>query len=103
MKQGSNAQDRRTFLKTGGAVAAGMLIPAGSAAAITGPAKPYVLPFNPKTHDAMPTRNLGRTGFKVGLFSLGGQAALEKGNNFDVAVPILERALDLVDALESLC
>ncbi len=53
------------------------------------------LPFNPKTHDAMPTRNLGKTGYKVGVFSLGGQAALEKANNFDNAVPIIERALDL--------
>jgi len=43
----------------------------------------------------MPTRNLGKTGYKVGIFSLGGQAALEKHSNFDVAVPIIERALDL--------
>ncbi|HKM81206.1 MAG TPA: aldo/keto reductase [Candidatus Acidoferrum sp.] len=43
----------------------------------------------------MPTRNLGKTGYKVGIFSLGGQAALEKANNFDIAVPIIERALDL--------
>jgi aryl-alcohol dehydrogenase-like predicted oxidoreductase len=43
----------------------------------------------------MPTRNLGKTGYKVGIFSLGGQASLERGNNFDVAVPIVERALDL--------
>ena len=43
----------------------------------------------------MPTRNLGKTGYKVGIFSLGGQAALERANNFDVAVPIIERALDL--------
>ncbi len=43
----------------------------------------------------MPTRNLGKTGYKVGIFSLGGQAALERPNNFDVAVPIIERALDL--------
>jgi aryl-alcohol dehydrogenase-like predicted oxidoreductase len=43
----------------------------------------------------MPTRNLGKTGYKVGIFSLGGQASLEKANNFDVAVPIIERALDL--------
>jgi aryl-alcohol dehydrogenase-like predicted oxidoreductase len=53
------------------------------------------LPVNPKTQSAMPTRNLGKTGFKVGIFSLGGQAALEKPNNFDVAVPIIERSLDL--------
>ncbi|MGB6133738.1 MAG: aldo/keto reductase [Acidobacteriaceae bacterium] len=43
----------------------------------------------------MPTRNLGKTGYKVGIFSLGGQAALEKPNNADVAVPIIHRALDL--------
>jgi aryl-alcohol dehydrogenase-like predicted oxidoreductase len=43
----------------------------------------------------MPTRNLGKTGYKVGIFSLGGQAALEKANNEAVAVPIIERALDL--------
>lgn len=43
----------------------------------------------------MPTRNLGQTGYKVGLFSLGGQAALERPNNHAVAVPIIERALDL--------
>ena len=44
---------------------------------------------------AMPTRNLGKTGYKVGIFSLGGQAAIERPNNFDIAVPIIERALDL--------
>ena len=43
----------------------------------------------------MPTRNLGRTGYKVGIFSLGGQSAIEQPNNFDVAVPLIERALDL--------
>ena len=53
------------------------------------------MPSNPRTPEAMPTRNLGKTGYKVGIFSLGGQAALEKGNNFDAAVPIIERALDL--------
>jgi aryl-alcohol dehydrogenase-like predicted oxidoreductase len=53
------------------------------------------LPSNPVTLKAMPTRNLGKTGYKVGIFSLGGQASLEKQNNFDIAVPIVERALDL--------
>ena len=85
--------DRRTFLKTGGAVAAGLLAqtagPAHAAAAMS------ALPSNPRTLAAMPTRNLGRTGYKVGIFSLGGQAALEHPNNFDQAVPIIERALDL--------
>src|SRR5271163_3036002 len=94
MKQTPSSPNRRNFLKTGGAVAAGLLahsaMPAQAAAA-TMPA----LPVNAKTQAAMPTRNLGRTGYKVGIFSLGGQAALEKANNFDVAVPIIERALDL--------
>jgi aryl-alcohol dehydrogenase-like predicted oxidoreductase len=31
----------------------------------------------------------------VGIFSLGGQAALERPNNQAIAVPIVERALDL--------
>jgi aryl-alcohol dehydrogenase-like predicted oxidoreductase len=51
--------------------------------------------MNARTQAAMPTRNLGKTGYKVGIFSLGGQAALEHANNFDAAVPIIERALDL--------
>ena len=43
----------------------------------------------------MPTRNLGKTGYKVGIYSLGGQAAVEQPNNAAIAVPIVERALDL--------
>jgi aryl-alcohol dehydrogenase-like predicted oxidoreductase len=53
------------------------------------------LPSNPRTPGAMPTRNLGKTGYKVGIFSLGGQAAIEQPNNFEKAVPLVERALDL--------
>jgi aryl-alcohol dehydrogenase-like predicted oxidoreductase len=85
-------QGRREFLKVGGAVTAALL--AQSALADT-PKKLPALPSNPKTPAAMPTRNLGKTGYKVGIFSLGGQASLERANNFDVAVPIIERALDL--------
>lgn len=89
-------QDRRTFLKGTTAAAAavltgsGLTLPCAVAAATLPP-----LPNNPRTQDAMPTRNLGRTGYKVGLFSLGGQAALEKPNNAETAVPIIHRALDL--------
>src|SRR5271157_611158 len=85
-------QGRRDFLKASGAVTAALLAP--SALADTPKALPG-LPSNPRTPAAMPTRNLGKTGYKVGIFSLGGQASLEKSNNFDVAVPIIERALDL--------
>jgi len=54
-------------------------------------ATPSVAPAS----EAMPTRNLGKTGYKVGIFSLGGQAALEHAHNEDVAIPIIEKALDL--------
>jgi hypothetical protein len=85
-------QGRREFLKVGGAVTAALLTQSALADA---PRKLPALPLNPKTPAAMPTRNLGKTGYKVGIFSLGGQASLERANNFDVAVPIIERALDL--------
>src|SRR5271154_5584693 len=83
---------RRSFLKTGGVAAAALLTTGANAAPLA--ALPP-LPANPNTRPAMPTRNLGKTGYKVGIFSLGGQAAIEKANNFDIAVPIIERALDL--------
>lgn len=61
----------------------------GTAATPTGP------PVNPATAQAMPTRNLGKTGFKVGIFSLGGQAVIERAQKEDTAVPLIDRALDL--------
>ena len=84
--------ERRDVLKLGTAAAAGFV-----AKSVMGetPRKMPDLPQNPATPDAMPTRNLGKTGFQVGIFSLGGQAAIEKANNFDVAVPLIEKALDL--------
>jgi uncharacterized protein len=89
-------RNRRAFLKGSTAAAAAL---AGSALTSALPAsadtRPGPLPNNPRTQDAMPTRNLGRTGYKVGVFSLGGQAALERPKNFDTAVPIINRALDL--------
>ena len=88
---------RRDFLKAGGAVAAALVAPSAVQGAILAGTKKEMppLPSNPVTLKAMPTRNLGKTGYKVGIFSLGGQASLEKANNFDVAVPVIERALDL--------
>src|SRR6202043_1343154 len=94
MKQTPSSPDRRNFLKTGGAVAAGLLTHSAMGAPVAATTMP-ALPVNARTQAAMPTRNLGKTGYKVGIFSLGGQAALEHANNFDVAVPIIERALDL--------
>ncbi|HSO22799.1 MAG TPA: aldo/keto reductase [Chondromyces sp.] len=84
--------ERRDVLKLGTAAAAGFV-----ASSVMGEARSSMpgLPHNPKTPEAMPTRNLGRTGFQVGIFSLGGQAAIEQPDNFEVAVPLIERALDL--------
>jgi len=84
--------ERRDFLKLGTAAAAGFL--ARGLVPETAHALPP-LPANPATPEAMPTRNLGRTGYRVGIFSLGGQAAIEQPNNDAVAVPLVERALDL--------
>ncbi|MGB8010462.1 MAG: aldo/keto reductase [Terriglobales bacterium] len=91
---------RRNFLKSTGAVTAGAL--AGSLLPETASASSgatadtnATAPLNPATAGAMPTRNLGRTGHRPGIFSLGGQAAIEQPNNEAVAVPIIERALDL--------
>ena len=93
MKQPPASTGRRNFLKSGGAIAAGLLT-RGAISAQAATTMP-TLPVNPRTQAAMPTRNLGKTGYKVGIFSLGGQAALEHPNNFDVAVPIINHALDL--------
>jgi aryl-alcohol dehydrogenase-like predicted oxidoreductase len=43
----------------------------------------------------MPTRVLGRTRHLVGILGLGGERELENPDNADVALPIVERALDL--------
>jgi predicted aldo/keto reductase-like oxidoreductase len=82
---------RREFLKKTGAVSSALLANGlfnASALAEPGRKSPAPAPL-------MPTRNLGRTEHRVGLFSLGGQAAIEQANNEAVAVPIIERALDL--------
>jgi aryl-alcohol dehydrogenase-like predicted oxidoreductase len=92
-KRNGCEQGRREFLKMGGVATAALLTP--SAFAVTPNKSLPALPSNPVTMKAMPTRNLGKTGYKVGIFSLGGQAALEKANNFDTAVPIVEHALDM--------
>lgn len=84
--------NRRNFLKLSGAAAAGLLaegfVPPSARALPP-------LPLNLATAESMATRALGRTGYLVGIMSLGGQAAVERPNNEEVAVAIVERALDL--------
>ena len=88
----SSNSNRRDFLKASGIMTAAAL---GSAALPGVAGGQSGLPSNPATSNSMPTRNLGKTGYRVGIFSLGGQAAIEKPNNEAIAVPIIEKALDL--------
>src|SRR5260370_25678828 len=87
---------RRDFLKVGGVSVAANLaytaLPPGVNAESTD--KTSILPAQ-AVQEMMPTRNLGKTGFRVGIFGLGGQSALEKANNEAVAVPIIEKPLEL--------
>ena len=72
----ADGQDRREFLKRGVVAVGGAAAGTGlGASAVAGTPRP--VPQNPRTPAAMPTRNLGRTGYSVGIFSLGGQASVE--------------------------
>jgi len=93
---------RREFLGT--TLAASMAIAASRAStaraqeptgAVASSGSPRPLPFNPRTAAAMPMRNLGKTGFRVGIFSLGCQAAIEIKGNEQLSVDIMNRAIDL--------
>ncbi len=53
------------------------------------------LPFNPRTFSAMPTHAFGKTGYKVGILSLGGQATLEIKGREEESEKIINRAIDL--------
>jgi aryl-alcohol dehydrogenase-like predicted oxidoreductase len=84
--------ERRDFLKVTTAAVAGLL-----ASRVL---PDSTLPARAQSTDAtagatLSKRKLGRIGYDVGLFSLGGQAAIEKSDNEEVAVAIVERALDL--------
>lgn len=52
-------------------------------------------PYNERTHLAMPTNAFGKTGFKVGILSLGGQATLEKEGTEEQSEKMINRAIDL--------
>jgi len=48
-----------------------------------------------KNKGKMPLRPLGRTGYMVGIYSLGGQAAIETPGKEELSVQIINRAIDL--------
>jgi hypothetical protein len=87
-----SGSDRRSFLKSTGVMTA---VAVGSVALPKFPNTAEAKSVDQPRPEPMPTRNLGKTGYKVGIFSLGGQASLEKAHNEDIAVPIIEKALDL--------
>ena len=80
---------RRDFMKVTGAGTAGFVLggKAQDAAALEIGGTPAPPP--------MPERPLGNTGHNVRLFSLGGQATIEKEGTLDESVAIINRAIDL--------
>jgi len=91
--------NRRTFLGNGVAAAAGVTVGRPFIPDANDNPVPYRKndddPFNPVTYNAMPTRSLGKTGYKVGIFSLGGQATLEIKGREEESEKIINRAIDL--------
>lgn len=90
--------DRRNFIATGMTAAAATVT--GQAAAVTHtdskvPDNKGNLPFNARTFQAMPTRAFGKTGYKTGILSLGGQATLEIAGREEESEKIIHRAIDL--------
>lgn len=83
-------QNRRSFIKTGLATAAGISV-LSHTVSLTHAEK---LAAN-VTRSTMPKRKLGKTGYNVSLFSLGGQATIEQPDKLDESVEIINRALDL--------
>src|SRR6202046_3703613 len=95
--QDAGNQNRRGFLKTGAAsIAAGLSAGVIAASASGEVASTENSPAAARAiQDMMPTRNLGKTGFRVGIFGLGGQGALEKANNEILALQMIQRSLEL--------
>jgi hypothetical protein len=91
--------NRRTFLENG--LAAAAVVTVGKAIPDDKPKEEIPArsnnkdPFNPVTFSAMPTNSLGKTGYKVGILSLGGQATLEIKGREEESEKIINRAIDL--------
>ncbi len=88
----NHSPSRRRFLRTLGAggigAAAAKALPlAGGARGAFGQER--------REHGDMPRRTLGRTGADISLFSLGGEATVERADRRDEAAEIVNRAIDL--------
>jgi aryl-alcohol dehydrogenase-like predicted oxidoreductase len=84
-----NQFSRRDFMKVTGAGTAGFVL--GGKAQDVAASEVGGTPAPPP----MPERPLGKTGHAVRLFSLGGQATIEKEGTLDESVAIINRAIDL--------
>lgn len=91
--------NRRKFL--GSSMAAAATVTVGKTFASDETFKPIPIkkkddnPFNPITYSAMPTNSFGKTGYKVGVLSLGGQATIEIKGREEESERIINRAIDL--------
>ena len=83
-------EDRRLFIKATAATAAGVGLL--SHARLVSTAHSMTVKV---LKEGMPKRRLGKTGFKVGLFSLGGEATVEQRERQQDAAEIINRAIDL--------
>ena len=81
---------RRDFLRA----AAGAALGAGIGGA-RGPLSGRPLFAAERADKPMPTRRLGKTGYEASIFSLGGQSTLQQRDQREVAVRIINHALDL--------
>ncbi len=72
---------RRDFVKVGAAGTAALVLGAATSA--------------PAAQPPMPERLLGRTGRRIRIFGLGGQAALEDPARHDTSLAIVEKAIQL--------
>ena len=96
---GMNNINRRKFIGSGLAAAASVTVGKAFGSEIATEPLPVKKttenPFNQRTYNAMPTHSFGKTGFKVGILSLGGQATLEMKGTEEESEKIINRALDL--------
>jgi hypothetical protein len=87
---------RRNFIGTGLAAAGAASLGNAVSGEKSSPIKSHTEnPVNSRTYGAMPTRSLGKTGYKVGVLSLGGQATLEQKGKEAESEKIIHRAIDL--------
>ena len=82
-----NHESRRNFLKKMAAAAA--------VASVAGPIELLSACKSPTGTSKMPLRPLGKTGHKVGVYSLGAQATVETPGKEELAFEIVNKAIDL--------